>query len=267
MNSDDVLTPIIRWAGSKRQLLPKLIGLAPNQYDRYIEPFCGSVCLFLALRPPQAILGDLNRHLINTYSTLKQQHSDVAHLLRSWPNTKEQYLRIRSIVPGTSAVTDAARFLFLNRLCFNGVYRENLNGEFNVPFGGSRTGTMPSESDLAAFASRLRNATLVAGDFENVLSEATDGDFVYLDPPYTYSGRNRGEYGLNAFSDRDLKRLIVALRGASKRRAKILISFNSMSAIRRAFPNWKLTYQTVRRSVAGFSARRRLVREFQLRNF
>lgn len=205
---DKSVKPILRWAGSKRQILPKLTSLTPQYSGRYIEPFCGSACLFLALNPSRALLGDVNPHLVSAYLVLRENPEAVAAFLNLWPVDKETYLTLRSAPLNSDEIFNAAKFLYLNRYCFNGVYRENLRGQFNVPFGGYRTGSLPSLDALRKFSERLQRAELYCGDFSKIVRGAQKDDFIYLDPPYYYgNNRNRGEYGWNAFSDRDLDRL------------------------------------------------------------
>ncbi|WP_318834178.1 DNA adenine methylase [Burkholderia cepacia] len=268
MTSDATVKPVLRWAGSKRQILPKLTGLAPQVPGRYIEPFCGSACLFLALNPSRAVLGDVNPHLVSAYRALKEAPNAVASFLAEWEADKETYLRLRALPTGSDATFDAAKFLYLNRYCFNGVYRENRQGQFNVPFGGYRTGPLPGAEELRQFSKRLQSAELYCGDFTQAVRGAGADDFIYLDPPYYYgSVRNRGEYGWNAFSDADVERLIEEVRAADERGVRILISYNQAHTLRKALPGWHLTYAPVRRSVAGFSKGRKSVREYQLRNY
>ncbi|CAG9170819.1 DNA adenine methylase [Cupriavidus pinatubonensis] len=268
MNTSPRAKPVLRWAGSKRQILPKLTGLAPQFRGRYIEPFCGSACLFLALEPSQALLADINSHLVSAYRTLQSDPDAISAVLGSWEQDKDTYLELRAMKPGDDAVFNAARFLYLNRYCFNGVYRENRAGQFNVPYGGYRSGTLPSLEDLQEFSRRLQSVELYCGDFADVVRRATKDDFIYLDPPYYYGAtRNRGEYGWNAFSDTDVQRLLTEVRAASDRGVRILISYNQAHSLKKELPGWQLTYAPVRRSVAGFSESRRPVREYQLRNY
>jgi DNA adenine methylase len=268
MTTSSAVKPVLRWAGSKRQILPKLTGLAPEITGRYIEPFCGSACLFLALNPSRAVLGDVNSHLVSTYATLRRSPEEVSALLSTWASDKDTYLQLRAMMPEGDSAFNAARFLYLNRYCFNGVYRENLRGQFNVPYGAYRSGTMPGIDDLRGFSTRLQHAELFCGDFAEAVQNADADDFIYLDPPYYYgNARNRGEYGWNAFSDNDVERLIKEVRAASDRGVKILISYNKAHTLKKALPGWSLTYAPVRRSVAGFANGRRAVREYQLRNY
>jgi DNA adenine methylase len=263
----DSPSPVLRWAGSKRLLLPKLLQLAPVHFETYIEPFCGSACFFLALAPDSAVLSDLNPQLIATYSAIKDNSRIVAEHLGQWSTSKRQYLRLRSHVPSHRLLA-ASRFVYLNRLSFNGVYRENLKGEFNVPYGGTRNGTMPDRSALASFSKALKGAKLLCSDFERIVDRACAGDFVYLDPPYHYgNARNRGEYGVGAFSHDDIDRLINAVHRADKRGVSILLSYNKAHMLARRLKGWSLSYAETRRSVAGFANNRKTVREYFLRNY
>lgn len=264
---DSQARPVLRWAGSKRLMLPKLMEWAPVSYRRYIEPFCGSACYFLALNPQTSVLADLNRHLISTYKEIRNSPQKVANAMAHWSADKEGYLDARR-ASLTDPLKAAGRFLFLNRYSFNGVYRENLRGEFNVPFGGQRNGRLPSLEDLHGFAHALANTELICSDFERVIDKARKDDFLYLDPPYHYgSARNRGEYGCGAFSDEDLERFLASVLRASDRGAKVLISYNKAHVLQKKLRGWKLGYCTVRRSVAGFSQSRREIREYLLRNY
>jgi len=263
-----VAKPILRWAGSKRLLVPKLSLLAPSNFSRYVEPFCGSACLFLAADPEKAILADLNPKLIATYETIRSHPHKVSEMLETWIPNKDTYLKIRQQGRSSNRIWNAASFLFLNRKCFNGVYRENLKGEFNVPYGGDRTGKLPSVDDLLQFAAALQKAELRCADFEEIVDLTENEDFLYLDPPYHYeNNRNRGEYGYGAFSDIDIDRLTSALKRADARGVKILVSYNRCHLLLKGLPGWKLSYCTARRSVAGFSSARRTVREYQIRNY
>src|SRR5712692_10342112 len=163
--------PFLRWAGSKRRLLPILQTFWTEKHTRYIEPFAGSACLFFAIKPPRAVLGDLNPELIATYIEVKYRIAAVLKELKKLkPASKREYERLRSIDISTlSPAARAARFIYLNRFCFNGIYRTNLLGQFNVPYSGDRCGDVPKDEAFKKCSSRLRHARFVNGDFENVL--------------------------------------------------------------------------------------------------
>src|SRR5579859_6326272 len=192
--------PLLRWAGSKRALLPMLVSCVPAQFGTYIEPFAGSACLFFAIRPRCAVLGDFNAELIATYTAIRRHPRLVARHVATWGSSSEEYYGVRALDPDTMPdIMRAARFVYLNRRCFNGVYRTNRHGQFNVPIG-TRIGRMPAEKDFYRCSVALRPASLLSCDFDVTLRSARHGDFAYLDPPYSTSTRpNYGEYGYGAF--------------------------------------------------------------------
>lgn len=262
--------PILRWAGSKRKLLPRLTAVMPSSYNQYIEPFFGSGCLFFTIKdaPKSAIVGDLNKELINTYRVLRKTPDALFELVKDMPKSEKFYYELRRSSPVELNDSEkAARFVYLNRFCFNGVYRLNRLGQFNVP-RGTRTGQIPSRSDFRACAERLRNTVLLAGDFEKPLARAKKNDFVYLDPPYAKRGTRRyGEYGYNSFSERDIQRLVRAVLLASERGAKVLLSYSCTPELLRPFRSWTISRVFVRRHVAGFSDKRRVVGELLISNY
>lgn len=262
--------PILRWAGSKRALLTQIRRYMPNNFGRYFEPFVGSGCLFFSLdTPPQkAMLGDINAELIETYQTLSMRPAVLHEMVSGLPTDDDGYYLLRNLEPQKlSKLERAARFIYLNRYAFNGVYRVNKKGMFNVP-RGRNTGELPSVDRFKFCATRLKKAELKATDFEDVLTRATHGDFVYLDPPYAKAGQPKhGEYGYNAFSEKDISRFLAAVNVASRNGAKILISYALAGGIRNQLPAWHSHRVLVRRHVAGFSMHRRRVAEVLLTNF
>lgn len=260
--------PFLRWAGSKRKLVPYLVDYIPDDYGRYFEPFTGSSCLFFAIKPKEAILGDINEELIHTYSIVKTHPRLVARKAKSFPNTAEDYLAIRNIHPlKLSPIDRAARFIYLNRFCFNGVYRTNKKGMFNVP-RGSRTGSIPNESFFYRCSTALKSAKLIAGDFNECLKNVKKNDFVYLDPPYTTTRKNTaGEYGPVSFKCYDIPRLLNCLYDIHDKGAFFLLSYNdSEELINSLSPSWRIDYIDVSRHIAGFSKYRKIVREIIVTN-
>ena len=189
--------PILRWAGSKRAILPKLLEQLPSRFTQYIEPFAGSACFFFKINPGRAVIGDANVELIETYRVVKDSPKEVSSILKEMPVSKEDYYLVRGI--DVSSLKDqerAARFIYLNRFCFNGLYRTNTLGNFNVPFGAPKNYNIPLEEDLVRASQALRNARIICADFEKVVKvHARAGAFVYLDPPfYRSSERTFREY-------------------------------------------------------------------------
>lgn len=267
MAEEAVRSPL-RWAGSKRKLIPTLEALAPRDYNRYIEPFCGSLCLFVALKPKLALVGDINEELVHFYKMVAWRPNVISRIAHEYPNDAETYYNLRGLNPFLLGAEErAARFFYLNRFCFNGVYRTNRLGVFNVP-RGHHTGAIPSGQELLGFGRLIRRAQIVHSDFESLVEEAGSDDFVYLDPPYAGRDvRDRGEYGLGAFKLPDLDRLEAAIVAASQRGAKILLSYADLPEMHSRFRDWQITSLDVVRNVAGFAGSRRSASELILRNY
>lgn len=261
-------TPI-RWAGSKRAILPLLASVAPPTFTRYVEPFAGSAALFFYLQPQHALLGDFNRDLISFYSILAEAPDSLARSVRRFAPDGSDYYRVRAMNPlRMSPLSAAARFLYLNRFCFNGVYRTNKHGRFNVPIG-SRTGVLPTRARLRLASRQLSRATISRADFEWTLDSAQRGDFAYIDPPYfTRKGIRSGEYGKGSLSGiDDLTRLIESLESLTKRGVKYLLSYSDSPSLRRRLdPSWTRLVR-VRRSVGGSADKRKTVREVLIANY
>jgi DNA adenine methylase len=260
----------IRWAGSKRQLVPLLSSCWPGDDYRYIEPFMGSACVFFSISPPRALLSDLNAELIGMFESVRQAPEAVYSSLLSIPMGAESYYTIRKMDPNLLIPTDrAARFLFLNRFCFNGLYRTNLKGEFNVPFASSRTGGYPSWDEFSLASNRLKNVDIRCGDFASILaSEVKDGDFVYLDPPYAVQNtRIFSQYGPQTFGLNDLERLRETLIKIDSSGALFLLSYADCDEAKHFFRDWPTTNVEVQRNIAGFAKHRRRAAEILVSNF
>lgn len=178
--------PILKWAGGKTQMLGDLLPKVPSSYGRYIEPFLGGGAMFFALQPEQAVIADSNPELINLYRQVANHVDDVICQLKKYENTQEMFYAVRgqdwTMLPEAEA---AARTIFLNKTCFNGLYRVNKKGRFNVPFGKYKNPKICDEEGLKAASAALKKAEIVCGDYLLVLEHyAQPGDFVFLDPPY-----------------------------------------------------------------------------------
>ncbi|MGA8580185.1 MAG: Dam family site-specific DNA-(adenine-N6)-methyltransferase [Bryobacteraceae bacterium] len=261
--------PFLRWAGSKRRMLPVLRSYwNSSSHKRYLEPFAGSACLFFSLHPPRAVLGDLNPELIGTYLEIKYRVAGVIAQLAGLRQSKKQYLALRSVSPCLlDASARAARFIYLNRFCFNGLYRTNLLGKFNVPYSGDRCGALPSAGLLQKCSRSIRNARLINADFECVLELARKGDFVYMDPPFAVRARRVfREYDPSAFTHEDTARLRSWMEKLAAERISFVVSYaesEEADILRKGFD-----YQTVslRRNIAGFAAHRTLHNEVLISN-
>ena len=260
------LKPLLRWAGSKQRLLPALIGRAPSGIDRYFEPFAGSASLFFALRPRRATLSDINVDLINFYQRLKKDPKRIYNGMVSVAGTREAYLRAREVyVSSTDADERATLFWYLNRHCFNGLFRTSRVGHFNVPFG-SKLPPLPDPSQVESCVRMLRRASVRRADFQTVISQAGAGDFIYVDPPYKRaSTRDRGEYGPGAMPDSDLLRLISSLKAAGERGAKVLVSYNC--DLSEQLPDWRHDVVNGRYLISADASKRVRIREYTASNY
>ena len=249
----------LRWAGSKRKQLHRLRPFWSDQFERYVEPFAGSACLFFDLQPKSALLGDQNSELIEMYRVVRRKPNEVFDRLQRIPRNRPVYEKRRAEDPASlSAVDRAARFIYLNRNCFNGIYRTNSRGQFNVPFSNDRVGEFVSRNVFSKCASVLRKATLESADFGITLRSVRRGDFVYLDPPYAVQSRRIfREYGSKLFSVADLVRLAAILRRIDSRGAAFVLSYADCREIRDIAKDWNCTRTLVRRHVAGFSGSRK----------
>lgn len=178
--------PLLKWAGGKSQLLGQLLPKMPKKYGRYIEPFFGGGALFFAVKPEDAIIADSNPELVNLYQSVADNVDNVIRCLKRHNNTEDDFYKVRAQDwTKLSPASAAARTIFLNRTCFNGLYRVNKSGQFNSPYGRYVNPRILDEEGLRAASYLLSKATIVLGDYKDVLREhARSGDFVFLDPPY-----------------------------------------------------------------------------------
>jgi DNA adenine methylase len=233
-----------------------------------VEPFAGSAALFFEINPQKAVLGDLNADLVEMYHCVCGHPLAIHRALLRLHIGKRAYYQIRKQDPaGLCPVARAARFIYLNRYCFNGLYRTNQQGAFNVPHSGSRTGCLPTLHELRIVAKALSRATIIHADFETTVDRARAGDFVYLDPPFAVSNRRVfRQYDPASFGLDDLQRLADALVEIDKRRATFLVSYAMCREALEAFGQWRVRRTFTSRSVAGFSRYRRKAVELLVTN-
>jgi len=246
--------PFLRWAGGKRWLArilsQPLRQVLVQTSGRYIEPFLGAGAMFFALAPTRSILSDTNHELIGCFKQVRDGPASILSNLRRIPVSADAYYDVRRSVPKTDRGR-AVRFIYLNRTCYGGLYRTNLKGQFNVPYGGgSRTPVALWRDGILNEASRVLQkcqCVLRCCDFEKSLGQARDGDVVYCDP--TYRGMNRGtfdRYGATIFGWKDQERLKYAARAAMQRGALVLISNSATDELRELYAS--VLQLTLRRS-------------------
>lgn len=228
----------------------------------------GSACLFFNISPPHALLSDINGELVNTFNAVRHQVENVYKEMIRLPLGEEGYYKVRSRNPTTLTTAQrAARFIYLNRFCFNGLYRTNRYGHFNVPYAGSKTGALPSQSELFQAAKILRGATVRRSDFALILQrEVCRGDFVYLDPPFAVANRRIfRQYGPQTFGLEDIERVQRILDIIDSRGAHFLLSY-AYSKEAKYFNVWNMRRVYVQRNISGFAKYRRISAEILVTN-
>ncbi len=261
---------ILRWAGSKRRLISTLVRYwNAEQHVRYVEPFAGSASLFFALDPKRALLSDSNEELTNLYVAVRDTPDAVSHELDRLPQSRETYNSLRGQdYSNLTSAQRAARLVYLNRFCFNGLYRTNLQGQFNVPYAPTRTGRLPSFTQIQQCSVRLRSCKIVCGDFERVVRDnVRSGDLVYLDPPYAVENRRIfRQYGPATFGLEDLERLSELLHCINALGATFVLSYADSAESRRQFNGWHVERKFVQRNISGFAKHRRRAAELVFTN-
>ena len=260
--------PFLKWAGGKRWLVRDDVDVAPKRFKTYLEPFLGSGAVFFSLEPKKSILADVNSELVNSYNVIKTNWRSVESHLRKYEKSHDDefYYKVREAKPRND-VTRAARFLYLNRTCWNGLYRVNLNGKFNVP-RGSKDNVVLDTDNFRQTSRVLSNAQVLCQDFEVTLDMAVKGDFVYVDPPYTVNHNQNGflKYNNNIFSWTDQIRLKQAVVRADDRGAMVTVSNADHGSIHALWKDVCEPQQVQRSSViAGQSKYRKKTSEVLLR--
>ncbi|MBI2302400.1 MAG: DNA adenine methylase [Armatimonadetes bacterium] len=230
--------PFLKWVGGKRQILDALLRHVPEHYGRYHEPFVGGGALFFALQPERAVLSDENEWLIRTYRGVQRDVEAVITLLQGYPHEREFFESLRQVrIDEGDDVAVAAWLIYLNKTGFNGLYRVNREGWYNVPFGSYRNPTICDAPNLRACAAALAGAELVRRDFMFVLEHAEPGDFVYFDPPYVPLSvtSNFTSYTRDGFTHHDQQRLRDVALELKSRGVKVLLSNSSAPLVQRLY--------------------------------
>lgn len=237
-------TPCLKWAGGKQWCAPALASvLRSGLTGTYYEPFLGGGAVFLQIAPGKAFLSDINIELVEFFQCIRDFPEAVVRATWRLSNTKECFYRIRAMHP-RSHIQAGARFLYLNKTCWGGLFRTNRNGQFNVPFGNSGR-TICRRDPIIVCSHVLRTARIEGMDFEEAINMATHGDVVYADPPYTTKGQNNGflRYNECLFSWQDQMRLAKACKRAARRRALVAVSgllHDEVLALYKGWWAWRL---------------------------
>lgn len=262
--------PFVKWAGGKTQLLPELLRRVPQSFNRYYEPFLGGGALFFALQPAHAILGDINAELIQLYGIVRDDVDALITELREYRYEREFYYRIRAQQPEElPPVRRAARTLYLNRTCFNGLYRVNRNGKFNVSFGRYRSPTICDAPRLRAASRALQGHDIACRSYDDTVASAQRGDFVYLDPPYhpVSETANFTSYTSHGFSEDDQRKLADVFTRLVELGVHCLLTNSDCSLTRELYAEHQLELVQARRSISRHGAGRGKVGEVVVRGW
>ncbi|MDQ5825662.1 MAG: Dam family site-specific DNA-(adenine-N6)-methyltransferase [Chloroflexota bacterium] len=255
--------PFVRWAGGKRSLLKYLLPLVPSHFGRYYEPFLGGGALFFALQPARAQLSDSNADLINCYIQVRDNPEAVINELRQLKNTADEYYKIRGDVP-EDCIAQAARFIYLMALSFNGIHRLNGDGKFNVPYNHKPQADYYDPQRIRAASVALASAKLSTCDFEQALTTAEGGDLIYFDPPYTVAHGNNGfiEYNAKIFSWTDQIKLAQLATELKDRGCAVIVSNADHPSILELYKEFQVKRVSRSSGIAASGKYRRQVTEY-----
>lgn len=252
-NKKSALLSPLKWAGGKRWLTSHYGTALPSEYNTYFEPFLGGASVFLDLRSNRAVLSDLNADLIATFLALRDDWSSVQRLLEEHSNahSHDYYYEMRGQRPD-AAIEQAAWFLYMNRACFNGLYRVNLKGEFNVP-KGTKERILLGTDNFEEISKALQGTELLVSDFEPVVERAVADDFIYADPPYTVRHNKNGfiKYNEKLFTWEDQVRLAASIRRAVERGAKVAVSNANYPPLLELYSEFADVMEVSRHSLIG----------------
>lgn len=252
-NADPAISqPILKWAGGKQWLasIARLL-LPPDFSGTYFEPFMGGGSFFFAIAPQKAVIADMNAELISTYKTIREYPDEVISELSSYPYNKSFYYKKRE-GKNQNDIISAARIIYLNKTCWNGLYRVNRNGKFNVPFGKYTNPTICDEARIRHASKILKPATLLCSDFSESLNNVMPGDFVYLDPPYITGHKDNGflMYNSRLFSWDDQRRLAKTAVNIKEKGGYVLISNANHNKVLELYKDF-YHYRLFRKSLIG----------------
>lgn len=258
------MTPFLKWAGGKRWFVQKHASLLPRKFNRYIEPFLGAGSIFFHLRPIDAILGDANPDVIATYEGIRCDWKRLIVQLDNHQNNHSEmyYYQVRNRVP-IDPVEKASRIIYLNRTCFNGIYRVNRHGHFNVPIG-TRNSVVLGTDDFETTARVLQGAEIRLTDFQALIDEANECDLIFADPPYTIRHNLNGfiKYNEKLFSWNDQERLAASLIRARNRGAQIVMTNANHVSVRELYQDSGFQLHTILRP-SSISASARSRKQFE----
>ncbi len=271
--------PFVKWAGGKRSIIDKLTNLVPNDYKTYFEPFVGGGALLYELQPKKAVINDYNTELMNVYECIKDEHkfSNMCVELNKHEtnHSEEYYYEIRDLDRDKKKFNKladykrAARTIYLNKACFNGLYRVNSKNEFNVPSGKKTKVNTYDGPNLGIIHCLLNfnDIDLLSTDFEEAVKDAKKGDFVYFDPPYDSDKTTFNSYTENGFGKEEQKRLARVFKELDKKGCYVMLSNYNTSLIKELYKDYNFNYITAQRNIGASAKNRGIVEEVIITNY
>ena len=277
MAINKLVAPVVKWVGGKRQLLDDITPLLPKRITSYCEPFVGGGAVFLSIQPSKAIVNDLNSDLILVYETIRDNVEELIADLKKHENTPEYFYAIRNLdrdqeaFKAFSKIERASRLLYLNKTCFNGLYRVNSFGQFNSPFGHYKHPNIVNEDILRAVSNYFcaNNITFCNEDFALTLSKVTKGGFVYLDPPYDPVSQtaNFTEYNKGGFNRDEQIRLKECCDELNKRGVKFMLSNSATEFIKELYQDYNISIVKAKKYINSNAKKLGFIDEVIVRNY
>ena len=271
------LKPVVKWVGGKRQLLPVLNERLPKEYGLYCEPFIGGGALLFDIQPQEAVINDLNPELINLYQVIKNEVESLIEDLQKHINTSEYFYNIRALDRDAEAwqkltpVERASRFIYLNKTCYNGLYRVNSQGQLNTPFGNYKNPSICDTENLLAISNYFNKAsiTMLCGDYKNAVKQLETNDFVYFDSPYhpvsstaSYTG-----YTASGFSEQNQIELYETCKELDSKGVMFMLSNSGTPFIKELYKDFEVEIVKAKRAINCKGDKRAAVEEVLVRNY
>lgn len=252
------LKPVLKWAGGKRQLIDHILKKFPKYYNKFIEPFIGGGALFFYLNKKNSIISDINEELINLYKQISKNPRKIISRTKKYKNTKDDFYNTRKSVPSND-LDRACRTIYLNKTCFNGLYRVNKKGEFNVPYGNYKNVSFFDEKNLIKISKLLKQTKIIHGSYETILKKyARKNDLIFLDPPYLpiskYSDFKR--YNKEQFYLEDHKKLANLYAELDEKGCYLILTNSNSDEIINLYKNYKIDVHNTKRNINSIGNQR-----------
>ena len=272
-----LIAPVVKWVGGKRQLLDQIIPLLPKKFANYCEPFFGGGAVLFSIQPHKAIINDINAELIIVYEVIRDHVDDLICSLKKYENTQDYFYKIRDIdrdkcaYQSMTSVEKASRLIYLNKTCYNGLFRVNQAGEFNSPFGHYKNPNIVNEPVLRAVSKYFNNndITILNEDFSKTLGRLSKDTFVYLDPPYdpvsdtsSFTGYNKGGFDKN-----EQIRLKECCDELTERKIKFMLSNSATNYIKDLYRDYSISIVRAKRIINADANKRGEIDEVIIRNY